>query len=357
MLPGLPNHAAEAMSDEQIRQWRVGRVSEVSALTSDLAGGATNIYLWGERAIGKTFIVRLVGGELSGTSTLPVEVSTVAHLPMSWDDVRDVSAGVVLALTQKVWKDIIGRPYSELRGSLGEPPHIELNSSGRLENLVRRIYREAMASQQTYRVSQTRVAGVSLFAKGELGDGRELEATTSTVYPFEFVEFAEELINGLEAHGVNRLAILLDEANKLSLSVQQQVLSDFLDLFSSHRVSFAFVAGIQAARLEEPRVPVAFSRVEQILGLDEESSAMLLDRALKYVGIRMDDEALAVVLDYGRGHPATILRLVNRLGEDLLHGQSASVGHDWASKLVESDARMVADLRKRLWLPPEPPES
>lgn len=315
--------------------------------------GCQRIHL-GERAIGKTFLLRMVAAALRVEgSTLPIPVSAVAHFGPDAQELRHVAVGTVLASVQTIWKEVLGHRYSELRASLAEPKQLGIGSAARLETLTKRIYREVMAPEQRLRFSQERSAGVAMFAKGEIAETREVEVTAPFVYPFEFVEFVEELIEALKERGIDRLTILLDEANKLTLSGQQQLLSEYIDLFSSHSVNFAFVAGVNAAQLEEPRVPTAFGRVEQITALDPSSASALADKAISCLGLMVEDGAIDVILAFAEGRPFRILTLVGDVAETM-SPNGVAVTREEASRVVNTFAEMLEQQQKHVWPPAKP---
>lgn len=53
------------MSDEQVASWHVGREVELATLSEALGRTSSNVYLWGERGVGKTFLLRLLRRELA----------------------------------------------------------------------------------------------------------------------------------------------------------------------------------------------------------------------------------------------------------------------------------------------------
>ena len=67
----------------------------------------------------------------------------------------------------------------------------------------------------------------------------------SDVLPFEFAEFAKELIETvLNPSGKSRVVVICDEANYMPFFKQEELLQRYLDLFSAKDFQFVLVAGL-----------------------------------------------------------------------------------------------------------------
>ncbi|NMM17243.1 MAG: ATP-binding protein [Cellulomonas sp.] len=321
---------AATLTARQIDEWRVGRETEIAALLPPLRASC-NVYLWGERGIGKTFLVRLLQKALQDeAATLAVNVSATAHLHGGYGTVVDVASGTVLAILEKVWTDVVGRDYSELRATLSIAA-----ADGKLRSLFRsdleqtavQLYREVMASERRLHFRRNSSIGASAIAKGEYGRDREVELSTPAIMPFEFVEFTHELVVALSAVGVDRLTIFLDEANVLDDSTQNAFLSQYIELFASSSTNFLFVAGVD--KLEPEHVPRegSFDVLARVSGLDAGSSFKLVAKAAERHGIAISEDLARLIITHSAGSPRILLFLVSEFA-----------GYDYGGRAVSQEA-------------------
>ena len=327
--------AAERLSWEQILALRVGRVNEVARLASVLGPGSSNVYLWGDRGIGKTFLTRLLDHSLKEDHrVLGVRVSAAGHL-FGADSLTSVASGTMLAFLETVWTKVLGKKYSELRATLTEAPQGDLNLLGPLrsdlERTTVRLYQDVMSGVMSMTHLTQQSIGVSLFAKGDIGRSREIQNSTPALLPFEFAEYAHELREALLREGLHGVTITLDEANTLSPSSQGDLLSSFIDLFGENGISFLFIGGYTDSAMPDIRVSNVFGETEHLRGLDHGSGVALITKVASACEVTVTDSAAGFMVHQVGGNPRLLIDLVRRAAE----ATRSPVDDRYASELLQ----------------------
>lgn len=254
-------------------EYRVDREHEVAICKDALVVQRHNVLLYGGRGVGKTFLLRVLEHEIaeSEPEVFPCFVnigSLQAYGDNDGDDISSFPRAVLLQLCSTLWTKLLGKSYLDLRERLNETGN-ELHLRQLDEQTIQRVYSHLMLQDRTARMSHRNSVGFSVGAKGEKQEQVLLEGKHSQILPFEFAEFANELIeNVLAQHGKKAVVVLCDEANNIPLFSQEKILDRYLDLFSSKKVQFLFVAGLLPWESKE-YLPTCFETRHELKGFSE----------------------------------------------------------------------------------------
>lgn len=297
---------AEALEVELLKSMRVNRDIELKQCIDALFGRSENLLLHGSRGVGKTFLVRLLLEEIKSRfkDTVPAFVNLTGLL--AYEPVGIASAfpnAVLLELCRTIWVDVLGKEYSTLRDVLSETGR-EIKFRKKGEKKVVDIYRLLMTSARRMRVSQEYSVGVSAVLKGGTKEGTQREWSEIDILPFEFFEFVEEIKKEtLRPNGKERIIAICDEANKLPIFQQAEILERYLELFAARQVQFVFVAGYRPGEKVGP-VPSGFQNIVELKGFQEKRHVKeIIDKHTTTIGVSFLDSAIDVVWDVFKGHP------------------------------------------------------
>lgn len=332
-----------AMTREMIRELRVNRDSEVDACIRHLNRRGENVFIWGARGVGKTFLVRLIEAELQDeASILPVNVD-VLGLP-GFGRLNAATAfpeAVLLGICRTIWKDILNKPYSDLRGRL-DLREGDIRFPSKLARTVETIYVHVMASQRKAHYEYSNSVGFSVGAKGETKETGWLEQEQPPILPFEFLEFCEELLGVLRDKGKNRVVVLCDEANLLPFEQQRDILGRYVDLFTSRSVQFLFVAGVHRWESVPPHIPEGFDLVLEVQGLQQDAVAELLGKMAQRSGGELESDAVDVAQKHLKGNPRLLLEALH-----LAIGDTAEVGRIVLPNMEEACKQVLEEEESR----------
>jgi hypothetical protein len=304
------------LAPEEFHHIRVDRESELAICTEALLDRSVNVFLWGARGVGKSFLLRLVEEELDRAEpVLTAQVNVTGLRGFGQSDFSEAfPAAVLLSLCNAAWKGILGRSYSELRATL-DLSEGDIRRPNKLARTIEVIYTQVMAAQRKARYEHFNSVGFSAAAKGEKSETGSVEQLQPSILPFEFFEYCEELLAALVEHGKSRIVALCDEANHLPLKEQQRLLGQYMEMFTSRRVQFLFVAGYRSDT-DPPAPPEGFSCALELKGLREVDSVALLIKAAKILGWQAEESACVRVAERCGGNPRFLLSVLDRAYTD-----------------------------------------
>lgn len=339
--PIFPN--TRQMPSHMVMELRVNREAEVDTCVEYLNHRCANAFLWGARGVGKTFLVRLVDHELRNTPSILSASIDVLGLPgfARANPATAFPEAVLLGICSTIWKEVLERPYSELRGRL-DLREGDIRLPSKLARSIERVYLQMMASQRKAHYEYMNSVGFSAGAKGEKKETGWVEQEQPPVLPFEFLEFCEELLDALKEHGKTRIVALCDEANLLPFEQQRDILGRYIDLFTSRRVQFLFVTGVLRWDAVPPPVPEGFDLILELRGLEGGAAAELMRKVARYQGVEIEAGAIEIGQSQLDGNPRLLfLALTSAMP---MARRSATI----TSQLMEASCRRLLAEEKRL---------
>ena len=106
---------------EIIKKKRIDRIQEINLCIQAVTEESQNILLYGDRGVGKTFVLRLIFDEISKSnqSILPVSIYLTGLTCYGNDDiVASFSRAILLQVCSTIWTDLLGKRYTDLREEL-----------------------------------------------------------------------------------------------------------------------------------------------------------------------------------------------------------------------------------------------
>ena len=296
---------AEALDIELIKLLKVNRENELKKCVVSLYERSENLLLYGARGVGKTFLVRLIHEEIKANYAEVVPALVNLTSLFAYHPLNVISAfpkAVLLELCKTIWIDVLGKDYSTLRSVLAETGN-ELKFRKKGEKKLISIYKLLMTTGRKIKVSDESTIGVAAGFKGDVKSAETREWSEFDTLPFEFFEFIEEIMEvTLKPKKKNRIIILCDEANKLSIFQQSEILERYLELFAARDVQFLFVAGyLRGGKIEN--LPSVFQNIVELKGFKEKLFVKeLIEKHTSNLEISFSESALDVVWEIFQGH-------------------------------------------------------
>jgi histone H3/H4 len=296
--------APVCLSIAELKAMRVDRADELLLCHHAIAMNRHNVLLYGERGVGKSFLVRLLQQEIEDRSpelfAASVNIAGLSEYG-NRDELASFSRAVLLQLCRILWTDLIRGSYLDLRERLDETGR-EITLRGKPELTIQRVYSQLMFAQRQLRIQHLNSIGFSAGAKGERSEKATFDRQQSDILPFEFAEFAGELIaEVLEPRGKSRLILICDEANRLPLHKQEDLLERYLELFGSKQVQFLFVAGL--APWEKTRnLPLCFETRVELKGFSGMAHTQELIEKAAGTSVKFSAEAIRLLHRVFKGH-------------------------------------------------------
>jgi len=334
----------------QIREICVDRQDELALCKTALIDRRHNVLLYGTRGVGKTFLLRLLEDEIrKGEETVYPCFVNIASLPAygGEDEVASFPRAVLLQFCTSLWRELLGRSYLELRDRLDETGK-ELHFRKKAEVTVQRVYTQLMVMEVSVHAAVFDTVGFSAGVKGEKRQEVSRQSRHSPILPFEFAEFAQELVaNVLMAHGKKRVVFLCDEANQMPIFRQEQILERYLELFSSKEIQFLFVAGLVPWD-KKSYLPSCFETRLELKGFpDKRHVRELIEASLaraEGAALPFSTEAVDAVCEAYGGHPRYTLEACALA---YWHAQEGNADEVTASAVLKA-CREIDAQRKRL---------
>ena len=298
------------LSSEDIRTLLVNRFDELGTAKSAIRN-YNNVLLYGVRGVGKTFLVRsftkLLNDEFP--EIFPVYVNTaglVMYNPV--DEVAAFSKLVLLEICVDIWKHIFQKSYIDLRENITLNPN-SLDFANRQEKIVKKIFSLLMTNDVVSKSITENQIGFSAGIKGKKGENFAIEKRASDILPFEFAEFVDELMMEVLSHyNKIRIVALCDDANRLPMFKQEEILSRYIDLFRRKKVQFLFVAAWHKWE-EDVHIPLCFETVIEIEGFKDNSVfSEFLTKSSKGL-VNFENDAMQLLHKKSEGVPATALEI------------------------------------------------
>jgi Cdc6-like AAA superfamily ATPase len=332
----------EGLDIQAVRSMRVDRAEELNQCVRALIERRHNVLLYGNRGVGKSFLLRLLDDHLQQeqSSIFPIFVRLSGLGCYGKDDIAaSFSRAVLLQVCCEAWTKLLCKRYLDLRERLDESGN-EITFRSESERTIQRIYDVLMTSERKAKSRHFASFGVSAGIKGEKQEEAEYERQQSDVLPFEFAEFISEITRYvLMPKNKKRLLILCDEANHMPMFYQQEILERYFELFNAKQVQFLFVAGV-AHWEESPSLPTCFETQFELKGFSAIEDVLRLVQKAKS-SLPFEDEAINVLFNEHNGHPRRILETCHFAFEQAVRRKSPTI-------TVDIVHRVCKEIRQKL---------
>ncbi len=299
----IRNLAADSIP--HLREICVDRAEELNKLQHAIVDKRHNVLLYGERGVGKTFLIRLLEQEIRDLDgeVFPALINLASLSAYgNEDEVASFPRAVLLQFCKVLWTDLLKMSYLDLRERLDETGK-ELTLRREAERIVQRVYTFLMTFHKRARTEFLHSVGFSAAAKGEIREKTTSDRQQSDVLPFEFAEFAAELIDKvLKPKGKNRVVIICDDANLMPLYKQEAILERYLELFSFKRVQFLFVAGHMSWE-RKTYIPSCFETRQELKGFPKKEHIYEMIQKANDSSVVFSPEAVDLLYELLKGHP------------------------------------------------------
>lgn len=300
-----------------------------------LRAASGNLLITGERRAGKTSLcLELLTRASTQPGTLPVYMSMEVDYGSS---PSRFSQAVLLHVIRIAGKVLYRKTYSDLLHDLAKPARVD---DARYSSLLR-VFSLARSTSSTMTRANEKSVGATLVASAGLAESQKEEITVTALNTFEYLALLDEVVDLLSSTDIGKVIIVVDEANKLALQLNEQVIRDNLTLFTSRGLQFCFVTTGQViaavpeiAQLFQHRVDVAeFESEDALVELVEaccsRNGASVAARDI------FSEAAMNAIWKISGGLPHRIQALCKLGIERAISSGDAQVGLDHLLDLVE----------------------
>ncbi len=305
---------ARSESFETVAELRVDRDREVELFSKELANSESNIFVYGPRGVGKTFLAKLIYDHIPSVNkhAFPFFLSLSDMALHSNQGLQvNIKAQLLLQLVAFAWTNLLRRSYSELKS--GSDLKGKDILSGSVENRYFQIYSALRypIHKRTYR-RETK-AGITAIVKGELGEATVEERQTDDLLPFEYFAFLEEFRHELERnHGITKLVAICDEGNLLPLEMQSSLMRENIPIFRNKGLQFLFVgcgAPDELSSISEE----CFEKIEELNGIPKGYIPEFCQKRTGKSNLSFDVAALNALHKATGGNPRYLLIILSDL--------------------------------------------
>ncbi len=329
------------LDESIIREVRVNRENDLNNCIETITDRFENLILFGERGIGKSFLIRLI--ELKLASEFPNFLSIYLNMTGLFSkeedktkfdriNINDFPRLILLEMCRTIWVDKFNKEYSELRSGLIEDTSIFSKTS---HKKIKSIYNFLMTSNREFHKSQVNEVGFSLAVKGGKKEEISHSWKENPIDSFEFFEYIKEFKKEILLKlGVNRILVICDESNHLSMSSQIELISKYGNLFSNHDIQMIFLS--DKDKFENGNTKILADGFENIYHLEGFKEVKhLKELASKYLAeeFEISDEALEILFHIFKGNPRNSL--------NTLYFSSKALGAQ-PSKIIDAKTMSLA---------------
>ncbi len=344
-----PTVNARLMTQEQILALRVNRESEVDSCSDLLRSTTSNVFIFGPRGVGKTFLVRLIHAKLrkNAPEVFPFFLNATELAVFGAKGTGEAfPAMLLLQLISSIWREILQHSYSELLRT-AETQKRAIKIEKRAQVCLQRIFLQLRYPDFTVTQENASEFSVSAIAKGGLSENLNIERKSVGILPYEFMEYLEELKSVvLPKVGISKLVGIIDEANMMPVEWQEAVVSRHIDIFSNRGMQFVLVAGFVPS-LKTADIPRNFESVLELHGLRLTDVPRLLE---VHFGERVkcfDRESIALLHNETAGNPREVVTLAER-SLRRIEPEGSQGGRGVVESAIQEHKEMIQRLTKGL---------
>jgi ribosomal protein L31E len=300
------------MLAEEIMRLRTDRFDEIDICLGTILKTRNNIYLYGERGIGKTFLLKTLYNEIlkEDNKVFPFFLNLFS---LSRDSIGHgeyaFSSFLALELIKSIWEEIYKKSHSDLINKAISPEAGDSNL--KKINFLQKVYANLRASLYKMDFTSENNIGVKAIISGNIKINETESREYGQLLPFEVISYIEEIKNYLKVNEKKiKIVALCDEANLMSEEWQQAVLTKHIDIFSNIGIQFVFVAGY-LIRHKDIIVPNSFEKVIEITGINKDYIEELLQKHYQSTDFKIKPELVDYLWKKTNGNPRRILSIAS----------------------------------------------
>lgn len=304
--------ASERLRIEEILKLRTDRTKEIEVCIGTILKTKNNIYLYGERGIGKTFLLRTLYSEIKNKdkNVFPfyLNLFSLTRESIHFGEYA-FSSFLTLALITSIWTEIYNKSHSDLINKTISPEAGD--TSLKKINFLQKVYANLRTSLYKMDFSTENDIGVKAFVTGNMKLKESEAREFGHLLPFEVISYIEEIIEYLKKNEKKvKIVALCDEANLMSEEWQKDVLARHIDIFSNLGIQFVFVAGY-LIKHSEIIIPDSFEKVIEVKGIDKEYITELIKKHYASTDFIIKPDVLEYLHKTTKGNPRRILGIAS----------------------------------------------
>jgi hypothetical protein len=314
----------------------VGRERELEMLRNCILTRNESVTISGYDAIGKSSLILTFMSSLEkNEAKLQHDIYPVRiHGHQLYQGLtNDFLSVITHELCASIWTKVFKNKYSALledtllysRGN---------DLSKKHETLLKRIFRIVTSDSITSAGKIKSEFGGRLVIQGSVGEENSLSLQRKPLQSFEFMLLLDELMEILEDHGFQRIVVLCDELNHLPPKVNYDLISTYLDVFSSKKIMFLISAvDIKNTHMHPDRVDMgdllnSFSNQIRLKKIDSSSDIdVMIKNSIQCAGggsISFIDGCSDKIFEITEGFPWFSVKLCNEAYSNALkHGENS----------------------------------
>jgi hypothetical protein len=290
----------------------INRDTELYDAIQHLCYDGSNIQIRGDAGIGKTsFLFHLKNHiKMNFNNCLVLYLELFSALGKGDNELRIYFLNAILS---EIWTDIFGKPYSSLLEEIKQPDEkiSRENEEGKIITLYKLVRSSSIKSgfekETTFGAKALLEAGVSTKSSSDF--------QFDNLLPFEFTNILEEIVLIIQKHGRDKIILLLDEADILTLNKADEIIRKNFDLFSNDHLHYAFSTFVNSSYFsyETGKIQhwdIKINNFENKFIMDE-----LIDKYTMHgnkenkLSIMFNDQAREKIWEYSVGNPKKIQKI------------------------------------------------
>lgn len=328
------NTNAVSLSDKEIAYYRVNREKELTDCKGVLINGDANILIYGTRGVGKTFFARILEGELKNNENIFTTRVDLIHYMRDFRSISAFPRAILDCICRDIWINIFNRKSDELFRFSTELSTFNNLGLSKEQSVLLDVFRFVISEKKKIKSLQFTELGFSSGIRAGIKDGESTEMVFGDFLSIEYITFLSKIqTDVLHPLGYKSSIIICDEANRLPILQQIEILENYLGLLMKSGFAFVFIAGLYPD--ENLSIPHdVFGKIFEMKGFSEkEYVGKLFKKYGEGSGVVFTDDAVDVIWEAFQGDPRFSLEAARFAYQKIVNA---------TTKLVDAKAAALA---------------
>jgi AAA+ ATPase superfamily predicted ATPase len=297
----------------------IDRTNSINNILALLESSQGNILLFGKRRVGKTSLCLKL---LEESQSIPKTIVAYMSMEANYDQTPEqFTQAAILHIISKISAKLFSKKYSDLLMDLGKP-----KLSKDYKRLLR-IFELVRSADRTVGYSRKANLGASAIVTAQVDESESTDVSVGSLSSFELMALLDEVVEFLHEKGIYKFVLIVDEANKFTLSANARIIRENFSLFSARGLQFCFVT--------TPEIIASVAEADELFQEkcevgpfeDKYTVEMLVEnyRILRGLQVKFSPEAIDAIWKVSRGFPYTIQFLCNKCFIKALEENTATV--------------------------------